>query len=515
MNFLIQVRWSNGPDKLLQRGDVNNGPDISVTPDDGLPALSQNGTPSGCDFLIANPSSKIRVTISFKPTIGGHQAEVLSANQTYTVSGSDLTESTATLGAGATVTKHPLITLTKEPSGRARLRATPAGTTSVGTLTVFTVRVNTDFVDATEHWRNMMGASTTCMAEPASCWDVVKRFQPPGTELIVLGFTVGNPVVWFVVVPGACTNADTVSTLVFFRPATYAYSTFDDPQHAKLAMFLIGRYLVTARAPDPGVWWAWDRYHDITADQWTTVNQAPSQHYDWLCAGLSDALRKSGKPTTLVLPLPSGSDFGAAQSARLPSLLASIRALLFARGKIGIGEPSITEGRLALSGYSRGGVGLFSCLNANKAHVQEVYCFDCNDDDKHVNDIAQWAFETSNFKLRLAGGLDSHVTNNDVVARAVTQRVAMAARTATGGEVTTHPASPSTFYGAAAAGGSSWWNHVFASDVRYFSIPGYNHGTRHQFVIYGGEDPAFAPGAPGQPWTGVSFMESFLSKSSL
>jgi hypothetical protein len=513
MNFLIQVRWSNGKHQLLQRGDVDKGADIDVIPDQGSSLTGrQNMHESGMDFLIKGASSTITVKVSFKPTIAGNQVEVLSANQVYTVSGGDLVEKTATLDGGSTVTKHPLITLTKQPAATTRRPASP-GTTTVGPLATFTVRVNTDFVDATEHWKQMIGKSTTCMAESGSCWDAFTKLKEPGTELLVLGFTGGNPVLWFVVVPDTCKNVSGISSLVFFRPFTYGYTTFDDAQHAKKAMFLVGRYLITARAPDPGVWWAWDRYHDITDDQLATVNNQPSQHYDWLCAGFPNALKKSQKHAILVIPFPSGDEFGAAQGAGLASHLTSIRALLFARGKVGAGQQSVSEGKLALSGYSRGGLGLWKALNANKTVVQEVYCFDCNDDDQHVNDLVSWAGATSGFKLRLAGGLTSHVSNNATVLSQVTARIT--AGTASG-EVTTHPASPSTFYADASVGGSKWWNHVFVADTRFFASAGYNEGTRHQFVIYGGEDTAFAPGAaPGQPWTGVSFMEDFLSKSTL
>jgi hypothetical protein len=505
MDFLIQVRWTNGSNQLLQRGDGNSSASITITPDDGVPALAVSPTESGVDFKLSSPSKKVVATVSFNPTVAGNKAEVLSANQTYDVSGTDLVENSATVGptgSTTTVAKHPLLTLTKNRSA------------TTGTTVAFTLKVNTDFVDATELWSKMLGASGTCVTESGSCWSAYQKLHQAGSELVVLGFTAGSPIVWFVVVPDACKSAGTVSSLVFFRPALYSYSTFDDPQHAAVGMFKMCRYLITPRAKDPHVWWAWDRYHDITPAQHATVNNASAVFYDWLCTGLEDALHRSGKKVILVMPLPVGTGFGVAEGPQLASHLASIRALLYARGKIGVGQQSISGNKLGLAGYSAGGLGLYPCLRANRALVNELYCFDPNDDDKHIAEVAQWAFETADFKLRLAGGLDGHVRTNDAVAKTVTRRIAMTPRKATGGVVTTHPASPSTFY--AEKTGDKWYNHVFSEALPGWGGGGFDHGTRHQFVIYGGEDPGFTPGAAaGAPWNGVSFFEQFLKDSSL
>jgi hypothetical protein len=505
MDFLIQVRWSRGSNPLLQRGDVNNGPTIEVAGDGGLQVLSQNHQESGEDYLVKSPSSEISFKATFHPTIGGNQADVLTANQTYTVSGSDLIESSATVGPTATkVNKHPLVTGTKQRAA------------STGTQTVFTVKINTDFVDATAHWKKLVGAPSTCKAEPFSCWDAYAKLHESGTELVVLGFTAGSPVVWFVVVPDACKAASEVSSLVFFRPASYVYSTIDDPQHASGGMYALSRYLLRPRSPDPGVWWAWDRYHMITAAQLATVKNV-AQFYDWLCASFENSLAKSGRKVILVYPWPTGTGFGEAQGSNLASHLASIRALLYAQGKIGVGQTTVTGGKLGVAGYSRGGPGMFACIDSNKALIREVYGFDPNGADGQAANLALWAFETSDFRLRLAGGFASSVTTNESIARTVNARLALPGRKASGGVVSTHPASPSTFYQPASAGGHKWWNHVFTNFPAALTDPGwktYVGDTRHQFVIYGGEDAAFAPSsAAATPWTGQTFLEQFLSGS--
>jgi hypothetical protein len=526
MDFLIQVRWTNGASPLLQRGGGGNAishtptahnvagtsstaPTIEVTGDGGVPALNQNWSDSGVDFPVANPQKTISVSIAFNPTIAGVTAEVLSANQTYTVSGGDLVESTATVGpTGSTtsVTKHPLITGTKQSS-------------STAAQTVFTVNVNTAFVDVTQHWQKILGPKTTCMTEPLSCWAAYTKLHEAGTELVVLGLTAPSPspLVWFVVVPDASKSADTVSSLVFFRPSSPAHSTLED---ATNAMFALTRYLLRPRSEDPSIWWAWDVYHNITAAQLATVNIPPgtvSQSYDWLCAGFENALKNSGKKVILVYPLPNGTDFGIAQSSGLATPLANIRALLHARGKIGAGQPSVGGNKVALAGYSAGGLGLFTCLSNNTALVNEVYTFDPNGLSGKATALSDWAFATSDFRLRLACGRGDVVTDSAAVATTVNARIADPSRKATGGEVTTHPASPSTFYQPAASGGNAWWNHVFLkfpatltnTDANSTS---YVRGTRHQFVIYGGEDPAFAPAtSPNQPWTGATFLQQFLS----
>jgi hypothetical protein len=67
------------------------------------------------------------------------------------------------------------------------------------------------------------------------------------------------------VIPDACKSANAVSTLVFFRPSAAPYSSIEG---ATAGMYALTRYLLRPRSPDPGVWWAWDRYHQITDAQW-------------------------------------------------------------------------------------------------------------------------------------------------------------------------------------------------------------------------------------------------------
>jgi hypothetical protein len=246
-----------------------------------------------------------------------------------------------------------------------------------------------------------------------------------------------------------------------------------------------------------------------------------AQFYDRLCAGFENALSRCGKSVVLLYPIPSGTDFGAAATAGLaggtPSLLDRVRGLLYARGKIGVGQTSVSGNKLALAGYSAGGLGLFSCLLNNRQFVSEVYGFDPNGAGEQAGNLAQWAHDTAGFRLRLANGFAGSADAHRSILTAVNAR--MADRPPGWGEATMHPASPETFYLTAASGGSPWWNYVFTEWPAALTDPAwarYRGDTRHQFVIYGGEDPAFAPAsAPNTPWEGMTFMAQFLSRSSL
>jgi hypothetical protein len=528
MDFLVQVRWKNGSHPLLQRGDAGTttvwnapnlpnsarfatGPFIEVAGDDGVSALNQNWTENGTDFLVKDAQSKISVSIAFRPNVGGIEAETLSANQTYAVSGDTLIESTATVGPTGgpttTVTRHPLVTGVK-------LEGSPAGQTT------FRVTIDTSFVDATEHWKGLLGKATTCMSERLNCWKAYRDLHEPGTELVVLAFTPGRPLIWFAAVPDACKNANAVSALVFFRPTAATYATIE---RATRGMYALTRYLLRPRSPEPGVWWARDRYHEITDEQFASVKSSadpPAQFYDRLCAGFENALSRCGKSVILLYPLPSGTDFGAAAGPGLAGgttpLLAQIRALLHARGKIGVGQTSVAGSKLGLAGYSAGGLGLFPCLQNNRQFVNEVYGFDPNGAGSQAGNLAQWAFDTQDFRLRLAAGFAGSVATNQNILDAVNAKLA-GGRPAGWGEATTHPASPETFYLPSASGGHAWWNHVFSewpAALTDGAWAQYRGDTRHQFVIYGGEDPAFAPASgANQPWNGTTFMGQFLATS--
>lgn len=325
MDLLIRVRWKNGSHPLLQRGDgqtktvwhapglpnvatTGGAPTIEVIADGGVPALNQNWTENSQDFVLKDPQSTVSVSITFAPWVVGIQAETLSANQTYTLSGENPVESSATVGptggSTTTVTKHPLVSVVKEPPGAAG-------------QTAFTVTIDTTFVDATEHWQKLCATRGKCLSESFSCWEAYRKLHEAGTELAVLGYTDGAPAIWFALVPDACKSAGSVSALVFFRPAAGAYASI----HGALdAMYALTRYVLRPRSPDPGVWWAWDRYHMITDAQFDTVKHSadpPAQFYDRLCAGFENALGACGKPVMLLYPLPSGTSFGAAQGPKL------------------------------------------------------------------------------------------------------------------------------------------------------------------------------------------------------
>ena len=507
MDFLIQVRWSNGGSALLQ-GTSGGDPTVEVRADSGSALTPTAKTAGGRDFLVKSPSSKVSVLVDFEPTIRGFTRDLLFAGQHYTVAGDTLSEAdSVTMGRPGkpfTVPKHPLITTTKVSAASTAARS------------VYTVNVNTDFVDVTALFRDQMKLTTTCKAEAFSCLDAYDKLHEPGTDLVVLASTGASPLFWFVLVPTRCASVSKVSSLVFFRPASSGFANIQqlNGEH----MYGLNRYLLRPRSPDPGVWWAWDRYHNISDDQFATVKDSgASQTYDWLCAGFEHAVDKCGKDVILVYPWPSGTGFGEAQGPKLLTHLATIRALLHTLGFLGNGQSAVTEKKLALASYSAGGPGMWACFDANKARVQEIYTFDPNDGGGRGPSLAQWAFATSDFRLRLVTGKEEFVTKNEAIAKTVNDKLSTTPRTASGGEVTVHPSSPSTFYQPSSAGGHKWWNYAFGG-FSNINNPrdSYTLGTRHQFAIYGGEDPSFAGATtPSTPWNGVTFLEQFLRNSTL
>jgi hypothetical protein len=505
MEFILRIHWDNPGHPFLQKAqDISR---IQVQKDGGIPELSHRKGDGELEYHVADPPHEIEVRIPFEPTIGGVKATVLEVNQTYTVSGTSLVEKEATLGGGTKVTRHPLIRTVQNTAA------------STGARSVFDLFVTTDFVDVTEHWKKWVDAPTSCKAQGLSCWRAYEILHEPGTEMRVLGSTTGRPLLWIVLVPKACKSATSVSRLVFYRPAFYEHDRLDDPQHASHGMYAIARYLVRPRhhehGPSPGIWWAWDRYHTISDDEHRTV-KGVAQFYDWLCAGFEHALDACGRSVVMFFPLPHGTGFGAAATGNLPALLDKACAFLWSIGQLGAGASALPRGKLALAGYSAGGAGLWAALDANKASVSEVYSFDANGVGAQGAALAQWAWNTSNFRLRLATGFPAMFIDHERVARTVRDRLAInpSSRSATGGEVTMHP-STEAFYGPT---GHKWWLHAFSEFPPALTLPewqGYARDTRHQFVIYGGEDPGFAPGTTGERWTGVTFLEQFLRSSLL
>jgi hypothetical protein len=506
MDFWIRIHWKNADHPFLQLAkDMFR---IHVEKDDSIPELSHLKEGGRADYRVRNPAHEVRVSVPFNPAIGGKEALVLEANQTYSVSGATLTEKEATLPGGTKVARHPLLTTVRNSAA------------STAEAVVYDITVNSEFVDLTEHWKHVTTAQATCKAEPFSCWSAYERLHEPGTELVVLGRTTGNPLIWLAVVPRAARTSAVVSTFVFYRPTFYSYSKLDEPLHGSHGMYAIGRYLLRPRTPDPGVWWAWDRLHKITDAQLATVNtvQNPvSQFYDRLCAGFENAVHRSNKAVVLLYPLPDQLDFGAA-AGNLTLLVRNVLALLAARGKVGVGQSEVQAGKLALGGYSAGGPALWQAFQSNKSSLHELYSFDANDAQGQAASLAQWAWETSNFRLRLAGGFAQSMTTHELIARTVRDRLALPGRKASGGQVTVHPGSP-TFYNALPAGGGRWWDHAFSEFPGALSSPGWSQFTgdsRHQFVIYGGEDAGFAvPAGGGLPLEGTTFLGQFLRDSTL
>jgi hypothetical protein len=372
-----------------------------------------------------------------------------------------------------------------------------------------------DFVDVTSMWRNFAGKNANCKESGKSCVGAYDDLHEAGTELVALGLTSGTPLIWFASIPKACTTTDSISGLVFYRPANYIYSTMDDSQHATSGQFALNRYLLRPRK-QPAFWWNNDRYANITTAQHDTVPTA-SFSYDWLCAGFENALDRSGKPVVLLQPWPSGIDFGTAKTASLPELVAAAIRILWVLGKLSLGVTNATVKRLGISGYSAGGPGMWAAFDATKNNndkpgqirvVREIYLFDANDTAAHSVDVVQWACHTNDARLRMVAGYRQN--EHEKIANSI-------AKACGAGNISFHPPS-AQFWDATSSTGGKWWKHVFQN---FAPLPdgtettGYNFNTRHQFILYGGEDAGFtAPVNPGDKMDSVTFLEQFLKASS-
>jgi hypothetical protein len=136
--------------------------------------------------------------------------------------------------------------------------------------------------------------------------------------------------------------------------------------------------------------------------------------------------------------------------------------------------------------------------------------FDVNNDGLNENQkiVADWATaHASSFRLRLASGEHSY---GDLTGMIDAVKVKTPGKK---GNYRVVPASPTTFYRATANSppGDPWWNYVFAKEWTP-TTGGWDMGFRHQFIIFGGEDPNFAPASsPGGYWTGKTFLQTFLT----
>ncbi len=441
----ITVTWPNADTPLLPE----KGASVTLSADGA--ALSPVRIAKGLRvFSLPDGSSKVQLTASFTasfPAVNGTapqnggtisapalSAEVLRADQTYTVNSGQLTADTIPDYGGP----HPLIV---------------TGATAAGQSVAITVR--TEFVDVSTFW-------------PQYCasWSYYLSEHQSGTTTFVLGYTGGMPVVWFAIVPDAMATFSNgfTSCLVFYRPANYVYSRLNQPHNASA----VGRYFLKPK-PDS----------DSAAQFWERDHLQASDGYHLMRCRFEDAIVQSQRALVMLHPWPSGTGFGAAQQAGLGTLCGRAIGFLWASKRICKSVAEVQIGRLGLSGFSAGGSALWPALSANAAQVREVYGFDCTGTGGASAQIVQWFNSHDTNFLRLVNGSSKPAPNGYNFGTHAGIQQSLDPKQTGRKDLTVVPASATEY----APGNNSMYEHYISPrpDLRD------DEDTQHQWAISGGE----------------------------
>ncbi|EYF00476.1 hypothetical protein [Chondromyces apiculatus] len=469
MTLRVRVKWPNAGTPLLPEAHA----DVQLEAG-GAPLPIAHRGPGVREFEVPEGTAKVTLKARFVAALGGvtladgtavppQKHEVLRVEQPYDVVEGETT--LAPVNLPAYIKGHPLV----DTSAVANVRG------------AVLLQLRTEFVDITPFWK----AYALHHGEYA-------RDRTDRVTLVVVGSTGASPLIWFACVPDACHAPlrPGISALVFFRPSNYAYSRVDEPHDA----FGLNRYLLAPVATDeidpaaPPPYWARDQF---TADPQGSL-------WAWLRCGFERALASSGKPAVLLIPWPSALDFGRATSAELPVLAEGVIRLLWATQRLAKQRGAIHLGRLALSGYSAGGLGLWAAFANNLERTGEVYAFDARGTQANAGMAVKWFNDKPSRKLRLTGGFQ--LTANEGIRRAIEKLGGSLA-----GRFSRLPADEKAY----APGATAYWDHACALiDAAYrpgiMAEPAY----WHQYAVFGGDmiDPAFPV---------ATFLELFLRASDL
>lgn len=452
MPLKLRVTWRNAGGPLLP--DALS--EVQAIADDTPLALARSA-PGTREFDIPAGAARVELSARFSAAFGAvndvpaMQEEVLSVAQAFEVEGGGA--ALRPIDDPAYAQPHPLLDVKPAP----------------GAPGLTLAQIRTDFVDITPFW--MAYAQYT---------DEYEREHRPGTELVVLGATTGDPKIWFASIPDACRTPPSggISALVFYRPEGYAYTRIDQPHE----MFGLNRYLLKPDASDDAPFWARDVFATDTRD---------GSRWIYVRCGFEEALSASGKAVVMLHPWPSGSAFGSATGASLPGLAEAALRLLWGAQKVGIGQGGVHLGRLGLAGFSAGGLALYKALAANTSRVSEVFAFDARGTEQNKDLLVRWLLGDASRRLRMTGG--HQLGANAAVARALAGRV-------TEERFTCLPPGKEGYL----PGANPLWDHACSSldegeRGAYLSAA----WVWHQFAVFGG--------APD----GVSFLQRFLEESGL
>ncbi len=459
MTFVFEVSWGSAAHPLF------GGAQVRVTADGTLltnAVVGRQGDREIHRFSMPQPPQKLALDARFVPTLKGIPHMVLQANQSWSIFDGGF-------GVGVDIVPgfrgaHPLV---------------DTKATQMPPNLVITAQIRTDFVDVTNLWMDL--------ADQSWVQDYVDEHHPD-VQLVVLGATRSTPPLWFALVPKQCRApaSPSIGALVFYRPASYVYTSLVDAQapggvHSMQAM---NRYFL---APVPG-----------TAAFYKKDTMEPDGQggdYLYVRVGFEDALVKSGKNVVLFHPLPSGNSFGDSRGVRLPTLLSQAMALLWSNQAVGVDTGNVQVGRLGVAGYSAGGQGLWDAFRNNKALVKEIYAFDPIGTVAHGDQAIQWACTTADARLRMVGAAQQNAVLG--IAAGIEKRKARLPSVGPAG-VTVSPTKAGPSFWDPSPVGSAWWNHA----IQKFTHRRRDLNLSHQFAVFGGS------GAKG-----VSYLEEFLKGS--
>jgi hypothetical protein len=439
MTLKVRVTWVNAGATLLPEALAEVNLEVSGSP---LPVARKSVGLR--EFDIPDGTTKVTLKAQFSVKFGAVGAEppkeevVWFAEQSYDVvaTGTELSP----IDIPRYVKAHPLVEL-------------HAATATQGAALI---RLRTELVDITPFW--------FAYADYAGEW--ASEHHPKG-NLVALGSTGGNPKIMFASFNDACLSPPKagISCLVFFRPAiSYANNRVDQ----KHTMFGLNRFLLKP-VDDPNAdFWKRDIFNQhgpAGKEEW----------YFWLRCGFEDALDRCGKSVVMLHPWPNGIDFGAAAGPKLPDLAAAAIRFLWARQRIAKDRGGIHLGRLGISGYSAGGIALYSALASNLERVDEVYAFDARGASGSAGTVVQWFTKKPDSRcLRMSGGFQ--LAAHAAIKAAIEKKLGATAR------VSADPPSEKGYD----PGVNPIWDHVMSKvkDVH----PEYwkEHGLWHQLAMFGG-----------------------------
>ncbi len=521
----LKVTWTNANSNLIGNAQAE---DLIIVAQPNAPAPEDKGRRTNdARFFTLVDDGLVKVTFNLKvdvPTITPSLNTILKVIQRFECKGGVLSVRSYDTDIGPVVDipgTHPLVSM-------------PAAQQATGAVVMV---ITTDFVDVTIPWFSDVLRPGT---DGRTVWNHGPHFD---ANFRVLACLNGTPKLWFASIPDACVKADAVSALVFFRPAGYPYSLAGDddfscvfnPDHNdKLGtnFFKIWRFLMepvcnrSSAPPTPAAGTpASTLFHGRLFFDHMDENDNPP-------AAMERSLKQADKPVVVLFPVVDGSKYGTSTSAQLAEMTRIAVACLHSMGIVMRDDSKKTPfrglKRLGVAGFSFGGTALWKAIHSavvehqrpggSPNRFQEIYVFDANGwraQQANPGDILATAKQTRDVRLRV---VVAKSTDADLTAFSGSTQLTSSA----------HPdftASPDIFNLAKTKGPkgnpkiNGWYLHYtkaqfdklgmkkwFVDQGKGKGIPdegNFDRGARHQFAVFGGEDPK----------VGETFFCHFLKES--